>query len=134
MCSPNKERILYYPLHLSVAMQHTTFPSQMMAQMMTGQQTNGQCPPAQAHTLHFNGTINANTLYQTNCTQYNSNSSGHGRRTMQVYVKLSLLDLFWTICSNVIYSFKYTLYFVKLVYIYNNKYIVNSDKCSKHIK
>lgn len=71
-------------------MHHITFPSQMMAQMMSGQQTNGQCPPAQARTLHFNNIMNTNASYQTNYTQYNPNVSGHGRRrTMQVYVKLS---------------------------------------------
>ncbi|XP_032668934.1 poly(A) RNA polymerase gld-2 homolog A-like [Odontomachus brunneus] len=73
-------------------MHHTTFSSQMMAQMMNGQQTSGPCPPSQTHAMHFNNTMNTNTLYQTNYTQYNPNVYGHGRRrTMQT--GLRSLDL-----------------------------------------
>ncbi|XP_014487370.1 PREDICTED: poly(A) RNA polymerase gld-2 homolog A-like [Dinoponera quadriceps] len=74
-------------------MHHTTFPPQMMAQMMSGQQTNGQCPPAQAHSLHLNNTMNTNTLYQTNYTQYSPNVPGHGRRRTMQTAALRPLDL-----------------------------------------
>jgi hypothetical protein len=62
------------------------YQSQMMVQIMGGQQTGGQCPPAQTHTLHING---VSALHQTDFTQYSQDIPGHGRhRTMQVYVKI----------------------------------------------
>ncbi|XP_050448462.1 poly(A) RNA polymerase gld-2 homolog A-like [Cataglyphis hispanica] len=62
-------------------MYHTVFPSQMMVQIMGGQQTGGQCPPAQTHTLHING---INGLHQTDFTSYGPDISRHNRpHTMQ---------------------------------------------------
>lgn len=65
-------------------MYHTVFPSQMMVQIMGGQQANGQYPPS--HTLHISS---VNGLHQADFTQYGLDiSSGHsGRHTIQVLVK-----------------------------------------------
>lgn len=66
-------------------MYHTVIPSQMVVQIMNGQQTGEQCSPAQTHTMHING---INALHQTDFSQYSPDISGHGRhRMMQVYVK-----------------------------------------------
>ncbi|RLU25606.1 hypothetical protein DMN91_001763 [Ooceraea biroi] len=73
-------------------MYHTMYQSQMMVQIMSGQQTGGQCSPAQAHTLHING---VNALHQTDFTQYGQDMPGHGRhRAMQTRsYPLDLLQL-----------------------------------------
>lgn len=49
----------------------------MMVQLTSGQQTNGQCPSAQAHTVHING-----ALHQADFAQYGPDISGHGRYRM----------------------------------------------------
>lgn len=69
-----------------LTMYHTMYQSQMMVQIMSGQQAGGQCPPAQAHTLHMNG---VNALHQTDFAQCGQDIPGHGRhRTLQVHVKI----------------------------------------------
>lgn len=108
-------------------MYHTVFPSQMMVQIMGGHQTNGQCPPAQAHTLHLNG---VNALHQSDFPQYGPNISGHNRhRTIQVHFKQFRFNLNYIyyvlayvlaynkiICINIFPLFiKYTLCFFKCV-------------------
>ncbi|XP_011638103.1 poly(A) RNA polymerase gld-2 homolog A-like isoform X1 [Pogonomyrmex barbatus] len=71
-------------------MYHTVYPSQMMVQIMSGHQTNGQCPSSQTHAIHING---VNALHQSDFTQYGPNITTQRHRVIQTGSPLDLLQL-----------------------------------------
>ncbi|XP_076635181.1 poly(A) RNA polymerase gld-2 homolog A isoform X1 [Colletes latitarsis] len=60
-------------------MYHTMYPPQIMAQIMGGQQANGQCPPVQTHAMHLHGT---NAFHQSEYTKYRLDTCTQNRHQM----------------------------------------------------